>query len=449
MPRLFGTDGVRGVANKELTAALAYKLGRAGALVLASTTLHKPVILVASDTRISCDMLESALVAGICSTGATAMCIGVIPTPAVAYLVKQYEADAGIMISASHNSFEFNGIKFFSNQGYKLLDETEDMIEKLVIDDTGTDFPLAENIGRRIISVQGEEDYINYLQNSISTDLSGLKIVLDCANGASYKIAPYLFSRLGAEVIVTNNNPDGTNINRKCGSTNMKYIRNKVLETNADIGLAFDGDADRLLAVDEKGNIVDGDSVISILALDLKKRGLLVNNTLVVTIMSNMGVDIMAKKNGINVVKTAVGDRYVLEEMLKSGYIIGGEQSGHVILLQHNTTGDGLLTALQLVQIVKKEGRKLSEIAKVFTPLPQVLVNAKVRNELKYKFTEDKDIAEMCKNIEEEFQGSGRVVIRPSGTEPLVRVMIEGSNEEYIKGKAELLAALIESRLGT
>lgn len=449
MGKLFGTDGVRGVANKELTAQLAYKLGRAGALVLADATLHKPNILVAMDTRISCDMLESALISGICSTGATAICVGVIPTPAVAYLTRLYEADAGVMISASHNTFEFNGIKFFSDQGYKLLDETEELIEKLVEDDSGTEFPLAENIGRRKVLSNANDDYINYLASTVNTDFKGLKIVLDCANGASYIVAPRMFEMLGADVTVINNTPDGTNINKKCGSTNLKYLRRKVLEINADIGLAFDGDADRLLAVDEKGNDVDGDAILSILALDLKRRGLLVKNTIVVTVMSNMGVDIMARNNGMEVLKTSVGDRYVLEQMLKNGCVIGGEQSGHIIMLQHNTTGDGLLTALQLVQIVKKENKSLSELASVFTPLPQVLVNAKVRNELKYKFMEDNDIAEMCRSIEEEFHGNGRVVIRPSGTEPLIRVMIEGNNEEYLKNKAELLAALIESRLGT
>ena len=449
MARLFGTDGVRGVANKELTALLAYKLGRAGAIVLAHSTFRRPNILVACDTRISCDMLESALVSGICSTGASAICLGVIPTPAVAYLTRLYEADAGIMISASHNSFEFNGIKFFSDQGHKLLDETEDMIEKLVHDDSGTNYPLAENIGRKKILSTASEDYIKYIESTVTTDFSGLKIVVDCANGASYKIAPDLLTRLGAEVIAMNDSPDGININKKGGSNNIKYISRKVVETKADLGLALDGDADRLICVDEKGNVVDGDAIVSILALDLKKKGLLVNNTMVVTVMSNLGVDVFAKEHGINVVKSNVGDRYVLEEMLKSGYIIGGEQSGHVIMLQHNTTGDGLITAVQLVQILKREGCKFSDLSSVFTPFPQVLVNAKVRNSLKSKFMEDEDIASMCKSLEEEFEGKGRVLIRPSGTEPLVRVMIEGENHEYIKHKAELLAALIESRLGT
>lgn len=449
MARLFGTDGVRGVANRDLTPLLAYKLGRAGAIVLAQSTFRRPNIVVACDTRISCDMLECALVSGICSTGASAICLGVVPTPAVAYLTRLYEADAGIMISASHNSFEFNGIKFFSDQGHKLLDETEDMIEKLVHDDSGTDFPFAENVGRRKVLNTAGEDYIKYVESTVDVDFSGLKIVSDCANGASYKVAPELFRRLGAEIIVMNDNPDGLNINKKCGSGNTKYISQKVRETGADLGLAFDGDADRLICVDENGEVVDGDAIITILSLDLKKKGLLVNNTIVVTVMSNMGVDVFAKKHGINVVKTQVGDRYVLEEMLRSGCIIGGEQSGHVIMLQHNTTGDGLITAVQLVRVLKNEGCRLSDLASVFTRFPQVVVNAKVRDSLKHKFMEDDDIAAMCRSLEDEFGENGRVLIRPSGTEPLVRVMIEGENTAYIKHKAELLAALIESRLGT
>ena len=449
MARLFGTDGVRGVANKELTPLLAYKLGRAGAYVLAMAKNHKPVIIVGSDTRLSCSMLENALVAGICSTGATAMCAGVIPTPAIAYLTKKYEADAGVMISASHNSFEFNGIKFFSDQGYKLLDETEDMIEKLVMSEDDTiPNPVGENLGKRIECEDAFEDYLDYLLTSAGGRYDGLNVVLDCANGASYKVAPALFKKLGANVTVIGNTPDGININKKCGSTHMEKLIEKVKEIKADVGFAYDGDADRLLAVDENGELVDGDAVMSMLAIAMKKKGTLVRNTLVITIMSNMGVDIMAKEHGIDIVKTKVGDRYVLEEMLKSGYVLGGEQSGHVISLAHNTTGDGLVTSLMVASTICNEKKKLSELASVYHALPQVLINARVRNELKYQFMEDADIASMCEELENEFNGEGRVVIRPSGTEPIVRVMIEGKDYNYIKHRAELLAALIESKLG-
>ena len=449
MGKLFGTDGVRGVANKDLTPELAYRLGRAGAYVLALNKAHKPTILVGMDTRLSGPMLENAMIAGICSTGATAVKVGVIPTPAIAYLTRKYEADAGVMISASHNSFEFNGIKFFSDQGYKLLDETEELIEKLVTgDDSDIPYPVGEALGRVEVCETAADDYLEYLLAGVDCIFAGKKIVLDCANGASFAIAPRLFTMLGASVIVIGNEPDGVNINKKCGSTHLEGLAEKVVEVGADIGFAFDGDADRLLAIDEKGNVVDGDAIMSILAIQLKKQGLLLQDTLVVTIMSNMGVDIMAEKHGIKLAKTKVGDRYVLEEMLKSGYVLGGEQSGHVICLQDNTTGDGMLTAVKIAAAVCKEGKTLSELASVFKALPQVLVNAKVRNELKYTYMEDPDIKGMCDALEQEFNGKGRVVIRPSGTEPLVRVMIEGEDKDYIRSKAEVLAALIESRLG-
>ena len=453
MSRLFGTDGVRGVANKELSPELAFRLGAAGAYVLSKSANHKPTILVGTDTRLSKDMLECALSAGICSTGASVLSVGVIPTPAIALLTRKYDADAGVMISASHNSFEFNGIKFFSNQGYKLSDETEDEIEELIgkmtREGVSDIFPVGEQIGTRKVSENAYEDYLKCLMDTADVSFKGYRFVLDCANGAASCFAPELFNRLGADITVINNEPNGINITKKCGSTHMEQLRDKVLETKADAGFAFDGDADRLLCVDDKGEYVCGDAIMSVLALDLKKKGLLVKNTLVATIMSNLGLDIMCKNNGIVLKRTPVGDRYVLEEMLRSGYMLGGEQSGHVIMLHHNTTGDGLLTALKTASVMVTEGKKLSDLTSVFKLFPQVLVNAKVRNELKYKYMEDKDISEMCKDIEKEFQGCGRVVIRPSGTEPLVRVMIEGENYDYIKGRAELLAALIESRLGT
>ncbi len=453
MARLFGTDGVRGIANKDLTAELAFYLGAAGSSVLAKTAHHKPVILVGTDTRLSKDMLESALCAGICATGATALSVGVIPTPAIAHLTRLYEADAGVMISASHNSFEFNGIKFFSNQGYKLSDDTEDEIEALIkkmkSDPAAADFPVGESLGTCKKCDSAAEDYLKYLLGASEVRFEGYRFVLDCANGASSYFSPELFKRLGAEVIAINNTPDGININRKCGSTHMEMLKEKVVECKADAGFAFDGDADRLLAVDEEGNLVDGDAVMAILGLYLRKKGLLVKDTIVATKMSNLGLEIFTRENGMSLVRTDVGDRYVLEEMLRSGYMIGGEQSGHVILLHNNTTGDGLLTALKVATVMAVEKKSLKELASVYRSYPQVLVNAKVRNDLKYKYMEDEDIAKMCQDIEDEFQGKGRVVIRPSGTEPLVRVMIEGENYDYLKGRAELLAALIESRLGT
>jgi len=449
MGRLFGTDGVRGIANLELTAELAYKLGQAGAYVLTAETKHIPKILVGRDTRISGQMLEAALVAGICSVGAEAICLGVIPTPAVAYLTRFYKADAGVVISASHNPFEFNGIKFFDSNGYKLPDAIEDKIEAIIKENCGNlPKPTGSAIGIRSVKDTALDDYISFVSSSIDCDLSGLKIAVDCANGAAYKAAPMTLRRLGAEVCVINDKPDGININKDCGSTHMDALQRFVSECGADVGVAFDGDADRVLAVDEKGNIVDGDQIMAITGLEMKKRGKLNKNTIVVTVMTNMGFDIMARREGLNVVKTKVGDRYVLEEMLEKGYSLGGEQSGHVIFLEHNTTGDGLLTALQLLSVIKASGRKLSELASVVQPLPQVLINARVNNGKKNDYLKDEVIASMCSNLEEEFNGEGRVLIRPSGTEPLIRVMIEGKDQQYITEKAEMLARVIEERLG-
>jgi len=449
MARLFGTDGVRGVANTELTAELAYKLGQAGAYVLTSEKKHAPKILVGTDTRISAHMLEAALVAGICSVGAEAVCLGVIPTPAVAYLTRYYKADAGVVISASHNPFEFNGIKFFDSKGYKLPDSTEDKIEELI--KSGLKdllLPSGERIGRKSEGRDALKDYIEFLKGTVNCDLTGMRIALDCANGAAYRVAPMLFSGLGAEVLTINSEPDGININRDCGSTHLSALMNYVKETGVDIGFAFDGDADRVLAVDEHGTMVDGDKIMAIIGLALKKKGKLAKNTIVVTVMSNLGFDIMAGKHGLNLAKTKVGDRYVLEEMLDKGYVLGGEQSGHVIFLEHNTTGDGLLTALQLLNVMAESGERLSELSKVMQVLPQVLKNAKVKNENKYKYMEDELVARMCTELEEEFHGEGRVLIRPSGTEPLVRVMIEGKDRDYISKRAAELVSIIEERLG-
>jgi len=451
MGRLFGTDGVRGIANIELTPELAYKLGRAGAYVLTKEKSHTPKILVGMDTRISGHMLKSAIVSGICSMGAQAVVLGVIPTPAIAYLVKQYNADAGVVISASHNPFEFNGIKFFDNNGYKLPDHLEEEIEEIVLNNCNNEeLPQIKgrDIGTEKLEENAEEDYINYVKNTIDTDLSGLKIAVDCANGAAYKVAPKVLERLGAQIIVCENKPNGININDNCGSTHISKISNFTIENGADVGLAFDGDADRLLACDENGTLVDGDKILAITGLQMKKEGRLKKNTIVVTVMTNIGFDVMASKEGINVVRTKVGDRYVLEEMLKDGYILGGEQSGHIIFLDYSTTGDGIITALQLLRVMKVTGKKLSELASVMKTFPQVLVNAKVKNENKYTYLEDKVIADMCKQLENEFKGEGRVLIRPSGTEPIIRVMIEGKMLDVITEKANKLASLIEERLG-
>ena len=448
MGRLFGTDGVRGVANLELTPKLAYKLGQAGAYVLTGETKHTPKILVGMDTRISGDMLEAALISGICSVGAQVISLGVIPTPAVAYLTRLYDADAGVVISASHNPFEYNGIKFFNSNGYKLSDEIEDKIEELIKgDEDALPKPVGHNLGYKLYQESALEDYVNFVKGTINGKLEGLKVAIDCANGAAFQAAPMALYDLDVEVSVINNEPDGININSGCGSTHMKQLQEYVKEVKADIGLAFDGDADRVLAVDENGNIVDGDQIMSIIGLHMKKQGTLPYNTIVATVMSNMGMDIMAKNEGLKIEKTKVGDRYVLEEMLNSGYMLGGEQSGHIIFLEHNTTGDGLLTAIQLLKVMKDSGMKLSELASVMQILPQVLINAKVTNEKKYKYLEDEIIKKMCKELEDEFQGEGRVLIRPSGTEPLVRVMIEGKDKEYITRRAKELVRVIEGRL--
>lgn len=447
MGRLFGTDGVRGIANVELTCELAFSLGQAGAYVLAEES-PKPRIVVARDTRISGDMLESALVAGICSVGGEALCIGVMPTPSVAYLTKLYAADAGVVISASHNPMEYNGIKFFNRDGYKLPDELEDRIEAIILDRAEPiSVTSGDAIGRRVIVQNAGEDYINFLLSSVELDLTGYKIAVDCANGAAYKIAPQLLSRLGAQVISFFDDPDGTDINRNCGSTHPKALQDYVLENDVDLGLAFDGDADRLIAVDENGVIVDGDKIMAICGIDMHERGVLKKDTVVATVMSNLGLEIALKKAGCNVVRTAVGDRYVLEKMLEEGYSLGGEQSGHVIFLDHNTTGDGLITALQLLSVMVGKKKHLSELASVMTEFPQVLVNAKVSNEKKHLYLQHDIIANEIKRIEKKFNNMGRVVIRPSGTEPVVRVMIEGPDMAELEQEAARLATIIEEYL--
>ncbi len=448
MGRLFGTDGVRGVANIELTPKLAFEIGQAGAYVLTKQKNKKVKILVGKDTRISGDMIEAALVSGICSVGAQAILLGVLPTPAVAYLTRHYGADAGIVISASHNPVEHNGIKYFNGEGYKLTDITEESIESIILDKK-EDIPLTtgEDVGYKIDKNDGINDYIKHVKSTINHDLTGIKIVVDCANGASYSCGPKILKDLGAETIAINNKPNGININKKCGSTHMEGLQKKVVDLGADLGVAFDGDADRVLAVDEKGNVLNGDQIMAICAIDLKNHGKLKDNTLVVTVMSNLGLSIMAKKEEIKIIRAKVGDRYVIEKMKDQAYVLGGEQSGHIIFHKYSTTGDGIITALQLLSIIKRSGKSLSELSKVMDILPQVLVNAKINNKKKEAYKSDKEICKEIKELEETFDGNGRVLIRPSGTEPLIRIMIEGKDEKYIEAKAKKLAKLIEKKL--
>lgn len=446
MGKLFGTDGVRGIANKDLTSDLSYKLGRVGGFFLTKGK-KRPKMVVGMDTRISGDMLEGALSAGLNSAGIDVLYLGVLPTPAVACLIKKLEADGGVMISASHNPVEYNGIKFFNENGFKLTDEIENSIEEYILNDIDIDhIPVAGDIGRKIRIENPVRKYMDFLKDTIDVDFKGLKIAVDCGNGAVYKAAPELLHELGAQVYVMHNDPNGVNINVNCGSTNTNEIEKLVLETGADVGLSFDGDADRLIAADENGNIVDGDHILAICGMHLKSKGKLKSNTVVGTVMTNMGLDICLKENNINIAKTNVGDRYVLEEMIKGNYSIGGEQSGHIIFLDYNTTGDGLLTAIQLISVMKERNAKLSKLSAVMTVMPQVLVNAVINKDKKNAYLQDELIMNKIKEIENHFHGKGRVLIRPSGTEPLVRVMIEGQNQVEIETYAKELAALIEER---
>ena len=445
MGRLFGTDGVRGVANEELTPLLAMQLGQAGASVLTKEKAHKPTIMVGCDTRISGDMLANALMAGACSVGANCIYVGVIPTPAIAYLTHKYKVDAGVVISASHNPVEFNGIKFFDGDGYKLPDELEDEIESLIKSNMqGVKFPTGSGVGKIKYRTDAREEYINHAIRAVPVDLSNLKVVVDCAEGASFYTSVEALKELGAQVVAIHNNPDGTNINANCGSTHMEELQGRVLVEKAQVGLAFDGDADRLLAVDENGTIVDGDKIMAIVGNFMKKKGTLKKDTIVVTVMSNLGFFLMAKDNGITTEQTKVGDRYVLERMKEIGASLGGEQSGHVIFLDENTTGDGLLSALHLLQVMVETGRPLSELSTIMEELPQALVNAKVANHKKEHYLEYPEIAQAIQELEDKFAGEGRVLIRSSGTEPLVRVMIEGKDKAQIQAEAEHLANLIQ-----
>lgn len=445
MSRLFGTDGVRGVANYELTPLLALQLGQAGAYVLSKEVNHKPTIMVGCDTRLSGDMLASALMAGACSVGANVVDVGIIPTPGVAYLTKKYRVDAGVVISASHNPMEFNGIKFFDGNGYKLPDALEDEIEALIksnMDDVP--MPTGAAIGRIKVRKDAREEYVNHNLTTVDINLKGMKIVMDCAEGASYYTSVEAIKQLGAEVVVIHNNPDGTNINSNCGSTHMEELMGRVVTEKANVGLAFDGDADRFLAVDENGKMVDGDQIMAIVGKHLMNKGKLADNTIVTTVMSNLGFFKMAEREGIKVEKTKVGDRYVLERMKEIGANLGGEQSGHIIFLDENTTGDGLLSALHLLEAMVETGKPLSELASIMEVMPQALVNAHVPSHKKDAYMDYPEIAGAIEELEKKFAGDGRVLIRPSGTEPLVRVMIEGKDQAMIEEEANKLAQLIE-----
>ncbi len=445
MGKYFGTDGIRGVAGKDLTVELAYKLARAACFKLKD--VDNKLIVIGKDTRISGDMLESALISGITSMGFDVYRLGVIPTPAVAYLTRHYKACCGIVISASHNPYEFNGIKYFSNEGFKLKDSLEEEIEHLIDNQNEIDWEITgENVGRVYEKEDARDIYADYILSRVDLDLSGVKVSLDCGYGATSEVAPIIFEKLNADVNVANTKYDGKNINDGCGSTNPEVISKLVKDSQSDMGFSFDGDGDRLIACDETGEIMDGDHAICAVAHYLKENDKLKNNAVVGTVMTNIGLVKSLKEVGVDVIKTKVGDRYVLEEMRENGYIIGGEQSGHIIFIEDNTTGDGILSAVKLAEISMNSNKKLSELNSLMTSFPQVLVNAKVNNEYKKEYMNDDVINQKIAELESEFKDEGRVLIRPSGTEPLIRVMIEGEDIEVLEKKATELKNLIEER---
>jgi len=449
MKKLFGTDGVRGVANVyPMTSEMAMQIGRAAAYMFKNGN-RRHRIVIGKDTRLSGYMIENALVAGICSMGVDVLQVGPLPTPGIAYITSSMRADAGVVISASHNPFQDNGIKFFFKDGFKLPDEIELKIEKLIFSEKIDSLrPVATEVGKayRIDDAVGR--YVVFLKSTFpkDLDLSGMKIVLDCANGAGYKVAPAVLEELGAEVIPLGVKPNGTNINAGCGSLHPEVMSEAVKANRADLGIALDGDADRVIFVDEFGNSVDGDQIMAICATDMIRHKKLRKNTLVATVMSNMGLDIAMRKAGGKVIKTAVGDRYVVEEMVKGGYNLGGEQSGHMIFLDHNTTGDGMLSALQLLAIIRRSGRSLSELAEVMIPLPQVLVNVRVAE--KKDVMEIPAVAGLIRGLEEKLGQDGRILIRYSGTEPLLRIMLEGQDKYQITGWAKDIAEAVEKSMG-
>ena len=448
MGRLFGTDGVRGVANSELTCEMAMNIGRAAAMVLTDDDRRHPRILIGKDTRKSSDMLEAAITAGLCSVGANVIQLGVVPTPAVAFLVGKYKADAGIVLTASHNPCEFNGIKIFSGDGYKLPDALEEQIEAIVLDHVATPpTPVGGDLGTVTTAPNVVRDYVDHVKSTVPFSLDGLRIAIDCANGASSRTAEMLFTELGAECHMIANEPNGVNVNDKCGSTHMEGLMAYVKEHGLDAGVAFDGDADRCLAVDENGNLVDGDFVMAICAADMKSRGKLAKSTVVGTIMTNMGFNRFCDENGMKFSATKVGDRYVLEEMLLEGYNFGGEQSGHVIFLDFATTGDGQMTAAQLLSIMRRRQAKLSSLATIMQRYPQVMVNVTTSPEGKLRFYTDTEVKESIEKAKAALGNTGRIIVRPSGTEPLLRVMVEGENEEQISDLANQVADVLRTRL--
>ena len=452
MRKYFGTDGIRRIANTELSPELVYKVAKAGAYVLSKHTDKAPTILIGRDTRLSGTLIESAMVAGFLSYGANVKLLGVMPTPAVAYLTRKLNADASVVISASHNTFEFNGIKYFSNKGMKIPDELEEEIEEVMesgkLDELTA---VRDKIGVSEVRTDLLDEYVYFFRKHFDDNIEkhnrpDFKVVIDTANGATYQVADKVFKTLGINHVIINNHPDGININDKCGSTHLEMLKEYVVKNKMSLGIAYDGDGDRCLAVDENGEELDGDKILAIIANYLKPQGKLAKDTIVATVMSNLGLNKYAEANKLNFVQTKVGDRYVLEEMLKNGYNLGGEQSGHVILLDYNPTGDGILTSLMLIQALLESKKKASELGELVQKYPQVLINAKVDSDKKYDYEKDKEIKLAIQKVEEEFEGNGRVLIRPSGTEPLVRVMIEGKDSKIIEDRARTIAQLIEKK---
>ncbi len=453
MRKYFGTDGIRRIANTELTPGLVYRVAKAGAYVLSKHTDHTPTILIGRDTRISGTLIESAMTAGFLSYGANVKLLGVIPTPAVAYLTRKLNADASVVISASHNTFEFNGVKYFSNKGTKIDDSIEEEIEDIMESDRISELNAPhDKIGISEISYDLINEYMNFFIDTFKKDIEkynkkDFKVGIDTANGATYKIAEEIFKKLGINYSIINNYPDGININQGCGSTHLEGIKKYVVDNKLDLGIAYDGDGDRCLLIDENGNEIDGDKLLAIFSKYMKENNTLNKNTVVATVMSNIGLNKYTKENGLELKQTKVGDRYVLEEMKKNGYNLGGEQSGHIIFLDYNPTGDGILTSLMMIKILLEKNVAASKLCDIINIYPQVLINAKVKSDKKYDYDKDDEIQNKIKELEKEFSENGRVLIRPSGTEPLVRVMIEGENKEYIKTKAKELAELIEKKL--
>lgn len=448
MRRLFGTDGIRGIANELLSCERAMAIGRALGYILSSKHRYRPKVIIGMDTRISSEMLASAISAGLCSVGSDVMSLGVVPTPAVAYLVQKYKAKAGIMISASHNPYEYNGIKIFGENGTKLSDELEEQIESIVLDNTPPPkLASASEIGKRFDTPYALHDYITYLMHTTDTSLDGMRIAIDASYGSASVTAEEIFRGLGADLVMLNDKPTGLNINDKCGSTNLDALKNFVKENKYEVGIAFDGDADRCLAVDENGCEIDGDFIMAILALNMKNKGELNKNTVVGTVMSNFGFQKFCEENGINFIAAKVGDRYVLEMLNQEGYSFGGEQSGHLIIRKHATTGDGQLTAIALLSHIKESGKSLGELSRIMKKFPQHTVNITATSDQKIAFFTDEEIKEIIRDTEEKLREIGRIVVRPSGTEPLIRIMVESPDESETARIADEVAKAIKKRL--